>query len=156
MHIPAGIDNGQTVSLRGEGDAGQRGGPNGDLFVTVTVRPHPLFRRNGFDVLCDVPVTFTQAALGAEMEVPTLDGKVKYTIPEGTQSGTVFRLKGKGIPQLKRSGRGDQYVKVAVEVPTHLSAKQKELLKEFASLDEGKNHEKQNSFFDAVKKMFGK
>lgn len=156
VHIPGGINNGQSINQHGQGDTGRRGGPNGDLLIHVTVRPHPIFKRNGFDVLCDVPVTFAQAALGDELEVPTLDGRVKYTIPEGTQSGTVFRLKNKGTNMLQRSGRGDQYVKVNVEVPTHLSGKQKELLREFASLDKGKNHEKQNKFFDNMKKLFGK
>lgn len=156
VKIPAGIDDNQTISLRGEGDAGLRGGPSGDLYVTVSVKPHPLFKRSGFDVLCDVPITFVQASLGWEMEVPTLDGRVKYTIPEGTQTGTVFRLKGKGIPQLRRNARGDQYVKVNVEVPTHLSGRQKEILREFEELDKGKNYEKQNKFFETVKKLFGK
>ncbi|MGN1059832.1 MAG: molecular chaperone DnaJ, partial [Clostridia bacterium] len=119
VKIPAGIDNGQSISLSGQGNVGDKGAPSGNLFVTVTVRPHDLFQRSGADVMCEVPITFVQAALGAELEVPTLDGKVKYTIPEGTQTGTVFRLKGKGIPMLRRSGRGDQYVKVTVEVPTH-------------------------------------
>lgn len=154
VNIPAGIDNGQSISLGGQGDVGDKGAQNGDLFVTVNVKPHEIFTRRGFDVLCDVPITFVQAALGAELEVPTLDGNVKYSIPEGTQSGTVFRLKGKGIPFLQRSGRGDQYVKVNVEVPKHLSSKQKNLLKEFAELDkDGKNHAKQKSFFDKVRSI---
>lgn len=155
VKIPAGIDNGQSISLQGQGDVGDKGAINGDLFVTVHVKPHELFRRNGFDVTCEVPITFVQAALGAELEVPTLDGKVKYTIAEGTQTGTVFRLKGKGIPQLRRSGRGDQYVKVNVEVPKHLTAKQKSLLKEFAGLDKGSNHAKQKGFFDKMRDAMG-
>lgn len=153
VNIPAGIDDGQSISLSGQGDVGDKGAMSGDLFVTVSVKDHELFTRRGFDVLCDVPITFVQAALGAELEVPTLDGNVKYTIPEGTQSGTVFRLKSKGIPMLKRSGRGDQFVKVNVEVPKHLSQKQKNLLKEFSELDKGSNHTKQKSFFDKMKKM---
>ena len=103
--IPAGIDNGQTISIRGQGNAGKNGGPNGDLLITITVRPHELFRREGTSVLCEAPITFTQAVLGAELEIPTIDGKVKYTLPEGTQSGTTFRLKGKGIPSINGRGR---------------------------------------------------
>ncbi len=156
VKIPAGIDNGQSISLSGQGNVGDKGAPSGNLFVTVTVRPHDLFQRSGADVMCEVPITFVQAALGAELEVPTLDGKVKYTIPEGTQTGTVFRLKGKGIPMLRRSGRGDQYVKVTVEVPTHLSAKQKELLRNFEGGLKGNNHTKQKSFFEKMRGNSGK
>ena len=151
VNIPAGIDNGQSISLSGQGSVGDKGAPSGNLFVMVHVRPHDLFQRSGADVMCEVPITFVQASLGAELEVPTLDGKVKYTIPEGTQTGTVFRLKGKGIPQLRRSGRGDQFVKVTVEIPTHLSAKQKELLREFEGGLKGNNHTKQKSFFDKMR-----
>ncbi|MBR6647233.1 MAG: molecular chaperone DnaJ [Clostridia bacterium] len=154
VNIPAGIDDGQSISLSGQGDVGDKGAPSGDLFVRVSVTPHEIFTRRGFDVLCDVPITFAEAALGAELLVPTLDGNVKYSIPEGTQTGTVFRLKGKGIPFLQRSGRGDQYVKVNVEVPKHLSSKQKDLLKEFSDLcNDGKNHSKQKSFFEKVKSI---
>ena len=155
VKIPAGIDNGQSISLQGQGDVGDKGAPNGDLYVTVNVKPHEIFKRSRFDVQCEVPITFVQAALGAELEVPTLDGKVKYNIPEGTQSGTVFRLKGKGIPILQRSGRGDQYVKVNVEIPKHLSSKQKSLLKEFEGLDKGTNHAKQKSFFEKMRNLKG-
>ena len=119
--IPAGIDNGQTISLRGQGNAGRNGGPAGDLLIVVSVRPHEIFRREGTSVLCEAPITFTQAALGAELEIPTIDGKVKYTIPEGTQSGTTFRLKGKGIPGLNGRSRGDQYVTVNIETPRNLN-----------------------------------
>ena len=134
INVPAGIDDGQTISLRGEGDPGSKGGPNGDLFLNIRVKPHPLFKRQGNDVICEVPITFTQAALGAELEVPTLDGKVKYTVPEGTQTGSVFRLKSKGIPFLRGNGRGDQYVKVNIDVPKKLNEKQKAILREFAEL----------------------
>ncbi|MBR5157133.1 MAG: molecular chaperone DnaJ [Clostridia bacterium] len=151
VKIPAGIDNGQSISLHGQGDVGDKGAPNGDLFVTVRVKPHEIFERSRFDVQCEVPITFVQAALGAELEVPTLDGKVKYKIPEGTQSGTVFRLKGKGIPVLQRSGRGDQYVKVNIEVPKNLSSKQKSILREFEETDKGTNHTKQKSFFEKMR-----
>ncbi len=156
VKIPAGIDHGQSISLSGQGNVGDQGAPAGNLFVAVAVQPHDLFQRNNYDVLCEVPITFVQAALGAELEVPTLDGKVKYTIPEGTQTGTVFRLKGKGIPMLRKSGRGDQYVKVNVEIPTHLSAKQKDLLREFEGGLKGNNHSKQKSFFDKMRGNNGK
>lgn len=146
VKIPAGIDNGQTISLGGQGNAGEQGAPNGDLYVSVYVKPSQTFERNGFDVSYKMDISFAEAALGASVEVPTLDGKVKYEIPEGTQPGTVFRFKGKGIPYLKRSGRGDQYVMVNVVVPKHLSAKQKELLKEFAGMTNGKG--KSKGFFD--------
>jgi len=155
VKIPAGIDDGQTISLRGEGEPGKRGGPPGDLFITVNVRPHPLFQRQGMDIICEVPITFAQAALGAELEVPTLDGKVKYTIPEGTQSATVFRLKGKGIPNIRGYGRGDQYVKVIVEVPKNLNERQKELLRQFAELDNGATYEQRKGFFEKMKSALG-
>jgi molecular chaperone DnaJ len=152
--IPAGVDQGQTLTLRGEGDAGLRGGPNGDLYVSVSVAPHPLFERSGFDVICETPITFVEAALGAESEIPTLDGKVKLTIPEGTQTGAVFRLKGKGIPMLRRSGRGDQYVRVAIETPVKLSQAQKDLLRAFEKLDKGQNHKNKKNFFDKVRDIW--
>ena len=132
VNIPAGIDNGQTISLRGQGHAGNNGGPAGDLLITVMVRPHELFRREGNAVFCEAPITFTQAVLGAELEIPTIDGQVKYTIPEGTQTGTVFRLRGKGIPVLNGRGRGDQYVTVTIETPRNLNREQKEALKKFS------------------------
>ena len=148
VKIPAGIDDRQTVSLRGQGSAGQNGGPAGDVLVTVSVRPHPLFAREGTAVHMDFPLTFAQAALGAEVEVPTLDGRVKYSVPEGTQPGTVFRIKSKGIPALGSKARGDQYVHVTVEVPKGLNKKQKELLQEFSAACESSNHPKSKSFFD--------
>ncbi|MCL2392091.1 MAG: molecular chaperone DnaJ [Oscillospiraceae bacterium] len=134
VSIPAGIDNGQTISVRAQGNAGTNGGETGDLFVTVVVMHHEFFEREGNSVLFSMPVSFVQAALGAEVEVPTLDGKVKYSIPEGTQTGTVFRLRGKGIPNLRGSGRGDQYVTVNIVVPTKLDKEQKELLQKFADI----------------------
>ncbi len=130
--IPAGIDDGQAVSLRGQGGAGRNGGPAGDLLIGVTVTPHPLFHREGTSVYLEQPVSFAQAALGAELEIPTIDGKVKYTMPEGTQTGTTFRLRGKGIPSLNGRGRGDQYVTVKVQVPTNLNQEQKDALRAFA------------------------
>ena len=150
--IPAGIDNGQTISLRGQGHAGKNGGPAGDLHITVTVRPHEIFRREGNSVLCEAPITFVQAALGAEMEIPTIDGKVKYTIPEGTQSGTVFRLRGKGIPNLNGKGRGDQFVTVYVETPRNLNNEQREALKKFGETLGENNYEERKGFFKKFKK----
>ena len=153
VSIPAGIDNGQTISLRGQGHAGKNGGPSGDLLITVMVKPHELFRRDGTSVFCEAPITFTQAVLGAELEIPTIDGKVKYTIPEGTQTGTVFRLRGKGIPVLNGRGRGDQYVTVTIETPRGLNREQKEALRKFSeTLGEG-NYEQQKSFFKKFKSM---
>ena len=145
--IPAGIDHGQTISLRGQGNAGKNGGPAGDLLITVMVQPHDLFRRDGVAVFCEAPITFTQAVLGAELEIPTIDGKVKYSIPEGTQTGTVFRLKGKGIPVLNGRGRGDQYVTVTIETPRNLNKEQKEALRKFSETVGENNYEKRKSFF---------
>jgi len=137
VNIPAGIDSGQTISIRGQGNAGANGGEPGDLFVTISVLRHSVFEREGTSVLLDLPITFVQAALGAEVEVPTLDGKVKYAIPEGTQTGTVFRLRGKGIQNLRGSGRGDQFVTAKVVVPTRLSSDQKDILRQFAASEGG-------------------
>ncbi len=131
--IPAGIDDGQAISQRGKGNAGANGGPAGDLLVSVIVRPHSKFERDGNSVLLEMPVTYAQATLGAEVEVPTLDGNVKMTIPEGTQPGAVFRLRGKGIPYLRGSGRGDQFITVTLAVPKNLTSSQKELLRQFAA-----------------------
>ncbi|MCR4435433.1 MAG: molecular chaperone DnaJ [Clostridiales bacterium] len=155
IDVPAGIDDGQTISIRGEGESGFKGGPAGDLFISIRVRPHVLFQRQGNDVICEIPITFVQAALGAEMEVPTLDGKVKYTIPEGTQTGSVFRLKGKGIPFIRGNGRGDQYVKVNVEVPRKLNDRQKEILRQFSEVSGDDVHEQRKSFFDKMKDALG-
>ena len=152
VSIPAGIDNGQTISVRGQGSAGKNGGPAGDLLVTITVRPHELFRREGTSVLCDAPITFAQAVLGAELEIPTIDGKVKYDLPEGTQTGTTFRLKGKGIPALNGRGRGDQYVTVYIETPRNLNREQKEALKKFAESVGDNNYEERKKFFRKFKK----
>ena len=152
VNIPAGIDHGQTISLRGQGNAGKNGGPAGDLLITVMVQPHELFRREGNDVFCEAPITFSQAVLGATLEIPTIDGQVKYDIPEGTQTGTVFRLRGKGIPVLNGRGRGDQYVTVTIETPRGLNREQRDALKKFdAALGEG-NYEKRKSFFSFNKK----
>jgi len=155
VNIPAGVDNGTRVRLSGMGEPGDRGGQAGDLYVTVIVREHPLFQREDYEVFCEVPISFTQAALGAKIDVPTLDGKVKMTIPAGTQSGKVFRLKAKGIPHLHSQQRGDQHVRVSIETPTELSAKQRELLEKFAELSGEESHPQSKSFFAKVKELFG-
>lgn len=133
VSVPAGIDDGQTISLRGQGNAGINGGPAGDLLITVLVQPHARFERDGASILLEQEVSFAQAALGSEIEVPTLDGKVKLNIPEGTQPGSVFRLKGKGVPYLRANGRGDQFVTVKVAVPKNMSSAQKEALRQYAA-----------------------
>jgi molecular chaperone DnaJ len=153
--IPGGVDNGTRVRLSGLGEPGDRGGPPGDLYVTVVVREHPIFQREDYEVYCEVPISFTQAALGAKIDVPTLDGKVKMTIPAGTQSGKVFRLRGKGIPHLHGNNRGDQHVRVIVETPTELSSKQRELLEQFAELSGEQCHPHSKNFFDKVRELFG-
>lgn len=155
VNIPAGIDNGQAVSLRGQGSAGKNGGPAGDLLISVTVRPHPQFKRDGSDLYLDQPVTFLQAALGAELEIPSIDGKLKWTLPAGTQPGTVFRLRGKGMPSINGRGRGDQYVNVSVKVPTSLNNEQKEALRSFGqAMGElpAENDEGLKGFFEKKKK----
>ncbi|MCL2678063.1 MAG: molecular chaperone DnaJ [Clostridiales bacterium] len=145
--IPAGVDSGATLRMSGEGEGGAQGGPPGDLYISVTVRPHKLFKRSGDDVLCDFSVSFSQAALGAELEVPTLEGKVSLTIPEGTQSGATFRLRGRGFSKLRGRGKGDQQVTVKVNTPTRLTDEQKRLLRELdASLNNNKGDEKKGFF----------
>jgi molecular chaperone DnaJ len=151
VDIPAGIDDGQILRVSGKGSAGVNGGPNGDLLVTVNVKNSTMFQRSGYDVYCEIPITFAQAVFGAELTVPTIDGNVKYTINEGTQTGTKFRLKGKGIKRINRSDRGDQYVIVNVEVPRNLSKKQKELLREFDNSVEETNYAKRNNFSNKLK-----
>ena len=153
VNIPAGIDDGQTISKPGGGNAGVNGGPAGDLLVTVIVRPHPLFERDGNSVLLNQEISFSQAALGADIEVPTIDGKVKLKIPEGTQPDSTFRLRGKGIPNLRGSGRGDQFVTVSVKVPKNLTGSQKELLRQFAaSMGEYDNDVGRSNIFGHKKK----
>ena len=145
VSIPAGIDDGQTISLKGQGNAGLNGGPAGDLLITVLVQPHARFERDGASILLDQEISFSQAALGAEVEVPTLDGKVKLNIPEGTQSGTTFRLKGKGVPFLRNGGRGDQFVTVNVAVPRSMTSTQKNALRRYAETM-GETVEQKNIF----------
>ena len=152
VKIPAGIDNEQIISVSGQGDAGKNGGPAGDLLVVTRVKKHKLFTRQGYDIMCDFPITFVEAALGAEVQVPTIDGNVKYNIPEGTQTGTVFRLKDKGVPKLHGGGaRGNQYVKINVEIPKNLSEKQKDLLRQFGDTVEPAKYNERKSFMDKVK-----
>ena len=152
--IPAGIDDGQAVSLRGEGSAGKNGGPAGDLIIGIRIKPHPKFQRDGTTVLYEHPISFCQAALGAEIEVPTLDGKVRYSIPEGTQTGTTFRLKNKGIPYVGYKNRGDQYVTVVVETPTKLTKEQRELLKKLDETMDDNGQPKRKSFFEKIRDSF--
>jgi molecular chaperone DnaJ len=154
VKVPNGIDDGQMIPLRGEGDLGAKGGPRGDVYAVARIKEHTLFKRDGNDVVCDMPITFMQATLGDEVVLPTLDGKVKYKIPDGTQSGTVFRLKGKGVPILNGFGRGDLYVKVNVETPKKLNDKQKKLLREFNESVTIDAYDQQNSFVKKVKDMF--
>ncbi|MDE6666307.1 MAG: molecular chaperone DnaJ [Ruminococcus sp.] len=154
FEIPAGIDDRQTIRLSGQGDCGVNGGPSGDLLINVSVKSHPIFRREGFDIHCDIPVTYMEAVLGAEITVPTIDGDVKYNISEGTQTGTVFRLKNKGVKKIHRTERGNQYVKIYVEVPKNLTKKQKDLLREFEASLSDKNYAKRQSFFEKLKKKF--
>ena len=157
VNIPAGIDDRQVLNVRGEGNSGINGGPSGDLHVTVLVRPHPFFERDGYDVWCEITISFAQAALGDTLEVQTLDGKVRYDVPAGTQPGTVFKLRGKGIQVLNGRGRGDQLVRVIVNVPKNLSSKQKELLREFdaefgSKTPTGNGDDEKKGFFGKKKK----
>ena len=152
VSIPAGIDNGESVSLRGQGNAGKNGGPAGDLLITVQVRPSPIFEREGTSLYNSVQLSFVQAALGTEIEVPTLDGNVSLNIPEGTQTGSVFRLRGKGIPSVRGGGRGDQFVTVELVTPKNLNAEQKELMRKLADSLGDKVKEKADRPFGKKKK----
>ncbi len=154
VKIPAGIDDDQNIALRGQGDAGTNGGPAGDVIVHVTVKTDSVFERDGYDVYVRVPITYSQAVLGAEIEVPTVDGKVAQKIPEGTQSGTKFRLRGQGIQYLNGRGRGDQYVIVDVEIPKKLNRTQREALKAFEDSLKDDNYEKRKGFFKNLKDRF--
>lgn len=154
INIPAGIDDGQVINIPGKGNAGVNGGPSGDLQIEVTVRPHPLFERDGFNIWYELPITFAQATLGAEVDIPTLDGKISYTIKDGTQPGDILRVKGKGIPYLNGRGTGDLLLKVTVEVPKSLSSEQKKLLQAFEEATGEKNYQKRSKFFEKIKKGF--
>ncbi len=154
INIPAGIDDGQVINITGKGSAGVNGGPAGDLQIQVTVRPHPLFERDGFNIWYELPITYAQAALGDEVDIPTLDGRMKFDIKDGTQPGDVLRVRGKGIPYLNGRGTGDLLLKIVVEVPKNLSKEQKKLLKTFDEATSDKNYQKRRSFFDKIKKGF--
>lgn len=152
VKVPAGVDSGQSVRVRGEGCVGANGGPSGDLLVEISIRRHETFARDGVDVLCEVPITFAQAALGAKLDIPTLDGPVPYTIPEGTQTGTVFHIPGKGIPYVGNSRRrGEHRFTVVVETPTRLNKDQKELLRQLEGMDDNSNTPKRKKFFEKLK-----
>lgn len=156
VNVPAGVDDGVTLNVRGQGNAGSNGGARGDLKVRIRVKRHAVFERDGYNIHIDFPVTYSQAVLGAEIEVPTIDGPVSYNIPAGTQPDTVFRLRGKGVQKLQRSegDRGDQLVKISVEVPKNLNKKQKEALQAFEDTLEASNYEKRSGFFEKLKNMF--
>lgn len=154
VDIPAGIDDGQTFIVRSQGDDGTNGGPAGDLNVTVTIKEDSIFQRDNFDVWVDIPITYSQAVLGDEITVPTIDGKVSYTVPEGTQPGTTFRLRNKGINYVNGRGRGDEYVRVGIEVPTNLTGKQKDMLRDFEATTGEKNYSRRKSFLDKLKDAF--
>lgn len=154
VRIPPGVDTGVRLRLSGEGEAGHDGAPAGDLFVVVHVRPHPLFERNGSDLLCEVPISIAQAALGCDVEVPTLEGKEVLKIPAGTQSGEVLRLRGKGLPRLGGGPRGDLLVRVFVEVPTRLDDRQRELLEEFARISGDGVSPRRRGFLDKLRDLF--
>ena len=154
LRIPAGVDSGSRLRSAGNGEAGSRGGPSGDLYVILHVKPHEIFQRDGDDLLCEVPVSFVQATLGSEIDVPTLDGKTSVKVPPGTQPGTMFRLKGKGVKNIQGYGHGDLHVRVTVEVPSQLSAAQRVKLEEFAALCNGKESPLSQGFFEKAKKLF--
>lgn len=163
IDIPSGLDQGETIRYRGLGNAGLRGGQNGDLLVTISIKRHPVFTRNGSDVILEVPITFVQAALGADIEIPVLDpdkkyelGKMTYTVDEGTQPETIVRLKGKGIPYVRSMGRGDMVIKFTVEVPKNLTNEQKDAIKNFAELSGETNFKQRKSFVDKMKDFFDK
>ena len=157
VKVPAGVDTGDRIRLTGEGEAGALGGPAGDLYVVVNVRPHAIFQRDGRDLYCEVPISFADAALGGELEVPTLNGRVKLKIPEGTQTNKLFRLRGKGVTPVRGGGVGDLMCRVAVETPVKLDKRQRELLEEFrVSLQGNDSHSpKKSSWFEGVKRFFG-
>jgi molecular chaperone DnaJ len=156
VSIPAGIDDGQRIAFRSQGDEGRNGGVAGDLVVSVSVRPHPIFERDGNDIYCEVPITFAEAALGAKIKIPTLEGMVDYDIPEGTQTGTVFTLKQKGVTNVNGRSKGNLYATVVVETPKNLTEEQKDLLRKFESRTEEKNFSKKSGFFSRFKNKDGK
>lgn len=155
VNIPAGIEDGTRIRLAGEGEAGFRGGPTGDLYIFISVKPHEFFQRDGADLYCKIPLSMTTAALGGQFEVGTLDGsQARVKVPEGTQSGRQFRLKGKGMPVLRRSDMGDLYIQIAVETPQNLSKRQRELLEEFEGISKTENSPQSSGFFTRMKDFF--
>ncbi|MDD2374797.1 MAG: molecular chaperone DnaJ [Eubacteriales bacterium] len=155
IKVPAGINEGEMLTARGEGEPGANGGPYGDLYIEVHLRPHPVFQREGYHTYCEVPITFAQAAIGSEIDVPTIDGPHKFNLKEGTQPGDMFTIKGKGIPYINRSNmRGDHRFKVILEVPAHLNEDQKELLRKFEETCTEKNYQKRSGFFSKLKDLF--
>ena len=152
VNIPAGIDDGQQVSLKYQGSDGMNGGSAGDLNIIINTRPPPIFERDGYDIYCEIPITYAEATLGAEIAIPTLEGQQKFTIPEGTQTGTVFTLKGKGVTRINSKVKGNQYITVVVEVPKNLTGEQKKLLEQFAAACGESNYSKRANFFKRFKK----
>ena len=155
IKIPAGVDNGARLRIQGEGEAGTHGGPAGDLYVVIYVEEHPFFQRQGDNIYCQIPIGITQAVLGAEVTVPTLEGEEKLKIPEGTQSGTVFRLRNKGTVSLGERGRGDQFVAVNVAIPTKLTKEQRHLFEQLAKVSHEEEVSQERNLFDKVKDIFG-
>lgn len=153
--VPAGVEDGTRIRFQGQGDSGGIGGQSGDLYVVLHVKPHPFFEREGKDLYCSVPISFAQAALGAEIMIPTLDGEHKLKVPEGTQTGTTFRIRSKGLPALQSGGKGDLFVKVRVQTPSKLTKKQRELLEELGGTFSLENKPEPRSLFDKVKEIFG-
>jgi molecular chaperone DnaJ len=154
VNIPPGVDTGTAVRILGEGEAGDPGGPRGDLYCLIRVREHPLFQRDGTNLICQVPITVSQAALGAEVEVPTLEGPYRYTLKRGTQSHEVLRIPGKGMPGLRGERKGDLLVQVLVETPRHLSKRQEELFRELAELDKSHVSPQRKGFLDKLREFF--
>jgi molecular chaperone DnaJ len=155
VRIPAGVDNGARLRIQGEGEAGIHNGPSGDLYVVIYVEEHPFFQRQGNNIYCQVPVGIAQAVLGAEITVPTLEGEEKLKIPEGTQSGSVFRLRNKGIVSLGERGRGDQFVTVNIVVPTKLTKEQRQIFEALAKVSKDDELTQERNIFDKVKDIFG-
>ena len=154
VKIPAGVESGTRLKLAGEGERGVRGGPPGDLYVVIGVKEHPLFARHGDDLYCEMPIGFTQAALGAQIEIPTISGRATLKIPAGSQTGSEFRIKGKGLPNVRGYGRGDLVARIFVEVPAHLTAKQRDLLEQYARLEDGAGSPLVQGFWEKVKALF--
>jgi molecular chaperone DnaJ len=156
VNIPAGIEDGTRIRLGGEGEAGLRGGPAGDLYIFLSIRPHEFFQRDGADIFCRVPISFTTAALGGEFNVPQIDGSMtRVKVPEGSQTGKQFRLRGKGMPVLRTAKVGDMYIQIVVETPSNLTRRQRELLEEFEKGASAENHPESTGFFSRVRDFFG-